>query len=283
MGFGMNEEIVGLIPAAGIGKRLYPFSKAVPKEMYPILGKAVIEHSIENLKLGGVDRIYVIVGYQKGALMDYIGDGSFFGVNVVYLYQLKRMGLGHGVLQGRGWIDTTFVTLLGDSFIEPKEEIRELIDYHKKERPIATVMLFEVEDTSGYGIVKFKSLDKGRGEIESMVEKPTREKARQLKTNGKFYAICGAYVFEPKIFEYLAKTKPGLNNEVQLTDAMMLAISNGERVNGYVLKGKYIDIGKWKTVLRTEKELLNKLDIDSYIEERERVMDKVKRQEENEK
>jgi UTP-glucose-1-phosphate uridylyltransferase len=279
----MNEEIVGLIPAAGIGKRLYPFSRAVPKEMYPILGKAVIEHSIENLKVGGIDKIYMIVGFQKGSLMDYIGDGSFFGVNVVYIYQLKRRGLGHGVLQGSRWIDKTFVTLLGDSFIEPKEELRELIDYHRKEKPLATLMLFEVKDTEGYGVVKFKNLRNGVGPLERMVEKPSKKEAENLKTNGKFYAICGAYVFEPKIFKYLEKTKPGLNEEVQLTDAMMLAIKNGEKINGFVLKGKYIDIGKWNTVLRTEKELLNGLDIDSHIREREEIMERVREHEENER
>lgn len=277
----MNEDIVGLIPAAGIGKRLYPFSRAVPKEMYPILGKAVIEHSIENLKVGGVKRIYMIVGFQKGALMDYVGDGSFFGVNVVYIYQLQRKGLGHGVLQGSGWIDRTFVTLLGDSFIEPKEELRELIDYHRKEKPIATVMLFEVKNTEGYGVVKLRGLDGGEGEVERMVEKPSRKEAEKLKTNGKFYAICGAYVFEPGIFKYLEKTMPGLNNEIQLTDAMSLALKNGEKINGFVLKGKYIDIGKWKTVLRTEKELLKNLDIVSHIKEREKIMEKVRKHEED--
>jgi dTDP-glucose pyrophosphorylase len=121
------DDIVGLIPAAGGGTRLYPFSRAVPKEMYPILGKAVIEHSIENLRKGGVKKIYMIVGYQKGAIMDYIGDGSFFDVNVAYVYQLQRKGLGHAILRAKDWIDKTFVTLLGDSFIEPKEEIRWMI------------------------------------------------------------------------------------------------------------------------------------------------------------
>jgi len=279
----MNEEIVGLIPAAGIGKRLYPFSRAVPKEMYPILGKAVIEHSIENLKVGGIDKIYMIVGFQKGSLMDYIGDGSFFGVNVVYIYQLKRRGLGHGVLQGSRWIDRTFVTLLGDSFIEPKEELRELIDYHRKEKPLATLMLFEVKDTEGYGIVKFKNLRNGVGPLERMVEKPSKRQAENLKTDGKFYAICGAYVFEPRIFEFLEKTKPGLNGEIQLTDAMVLALKNGEKINGFVLKGKYIDIGKWNTVLRTEKELLAGLNIDSHIREREEIMERVREHEENER
>jgi UTP-glucose-1-phosphate uridylyltransferase len=275
------SDIVGLVPAAGIGKRLYPFSRAVPKEMYPIFGKAVIEHAIENLKVGGVRNIYMIVGYQKGALMDYIGDGSFFGVNVIYLYQMNRKGLGHSIMQGKGWIDRTFVTLLGDSFIEPKEEIRELIAHHKKERPLATVMVFEVKDVAGYGIVKFRAIEKGTGQLEKMVEKPPKSEAESLRTDGKFYAICGAYVFEPKIFDYIAKTRPGLNKEVQLTDAMALALRSGERINGFVLKGKYLDIGKWHTVKETERFLGGIIDVDKHYDERERMMELVKKHEED--
>jgi len=274
------DEIVGLIPAAGIGTRLYPFSRAVPKEMYPIYGKAVIEHTIENLKIGGINKIYMVVGYQKGALMDYVGDGSFFGVNVVYLYQMTRRGLGHSILQGSGWIDKTFVTLLGDSFIEPKEEIRELINYHTKEKPIATVMLFEVDDVSGYGIAKFRDLKNGTGKIESMTEKPSKEAAKDLKTNGKFYALCGAYVFDPRIFKYIEKTPPGIKNEIQLTDAMALALKNGEKINGFVLKGKYLDIGKWNTVKETEKFMGGIMDIDKNYEERERMMEVARKHEE---
>jgi len=276
----MTDEIVGLIPAAGIGKRLYPFSRAVPKEMYPILGKAVIEHAIENLKIGGIKKIYMVVGFQKGSLMDYVGDGSFIGVNVAYLYQLTRKGLGHGILQGKNWIDKTFITLLGDSFIEPKEEIKELIDYHRKERPIATVMLFEVKNTKGYGIAKLKTMKNGTGPIEKMIEKPGKEECENLKTEGKFYALCGAYVFEPRIFDYIQKTPPGLNNEIQITDAMILALKNGEKINGFVLKGKYLDIGKWETVRDTERFIRENFDTDLHYREREEMMKKVKKHEE---
>lgn len=274
-----KDEIIGLVPAAGEGTRLYPFARAVPKEMYPILGKAVIEHCIENLKMGGVKKIYIIVGHQKGALMDYIGDGSFFDVNVAYIYQLRRMGLGHAILQGGNWIKNPFVVLLGDSFIEPKREMKDLIDLHKRERPISTVMLFEVEDPEGYGIVKLDDFRNGCGVVKKLVEKPSREEAEECKTNGKFYALCGAYVFEPRIFDYIRKTKPGAKNEIQITDSLELAVKSGENVLGFVMKGKYLDIGKWRTILRTEKEMLSGSDVEKHIRERERMMDKVKSQE----
>ncbi len=275
------DEVVGLIPAAGGGTRLYPFSRAVPKEMYPILGKAVIEHSIENLRIGGVNKIFIVVGFQKGSLMDYVGDGSFYGVDVAYLYQMRRKGIGHCIWKAKDWIQTTFVTLLGDSFIEPKEEIKEMIDFHKEKKPISTVLVFEVDDPTGYGIVKFKSTENGFGVIEKMVEKPTLEEAKDFAINGKYYALCGAYVFEPGIFDYIGKTSPGIKNEIQITDAISLAMKNGEHVFGMILKGKYLDIGKWNTVLKVENNLFKNSDIGKHIKERNEMMNKVRKHEEN--
>jgi UDP-N-acetylglucosamine diphosphorylase / glucose-1-phosphate thymidylyltransferase / UDP-N-acetylgalactosamine diphosphorylase / glucosamine-1-phosphate N-acetyltransferase / galactosamine-1-phosphate N-acetyltransferase len=270
------SDIVGLIPAAGSGTRMYPFSKSVPKELYPVLGKSVIEHTIENLKVGGVDNIYLVVGHQKGALMDYVGDGSFFGVRAAYIYQLKRRGIGHAILQAENWIGTTFVVMLGDSFIEPKTEIKELIDLHKKENALATLMLFKVPDPSGYGVVKFKSLDHGHGEVEKLVEKPDRETAKGFGIAGDYYAICGAYVFDRRIFEFIRKTRPGVKGEVQITDAIDLARRSGEKIMGMVLKGKYLDIGKWDTVLKVSKEMFHNSDIDASIKERTDMAEKMK-------
>ncbi len=276
------SDIVGLIPAAGSGTRLYPFARAVPKEMYPILGKAVIEHCVENLKEGGIKKIFMVVGYQKGALMDYIGDGSFFGVNTAYIYQMKRKGLGHAIYQGKDWIDTTFVTLLGDSFIEPKNEIKSLIAYHKKKKPIATLLLFEVKDPKGYGLAKIRCDSKGCGTIEKVKEKPDAKESAEFRVNGGYYAMCGGYVFEPEIFKYIEKTKPGAKGEIQITDAIQLALDSGEKVAGVLLKGKYLDIGKWKTILDTEKELLKFLDMDLHINERENLMERIREHDSNE-
>lgn len=272
----MNNEIVGLVPAAGEGSRMYPFARAVPKEMYPILGKSVIEHCIENLKEGGINKIYMIVGHQKGSIMDYLGDGSFFDVNISYIYQMKRGGLGHAILQGDKWINTTFVTLLGDSFIEPKHEINNLLNLHREKKPIATVLLFEVSDPKGYGVVKFKNLENSRGELEKLFEKPNEEQAKEFEFNDKYYALCGCYVFESKIFDYIKKTKPGAKNEIQITDAIQLALDSGERIYGLVLKGKYIDIGKWDTVLRVESEMIKNADIESSIKDREEITDRIR-------
>lgn len=271
----MKDKIVGLIPAAGGGTRLYPFSKAVPKELYPILGKPVIEHCVENLKEGGINRIFIVVGHQKGALMDYMGDGSLFGVKVAYIHQPQRKGIGLAILQARDWIDSTFVTMLGDSFIEPKREIRNLIDLHEEEEPFATLLLSKVEDPTSYGIAKFRR--EGRNLIiEKLIEKPNRRQARGYVVAGKYYAICGVYVFGPGIFDFIERTSPGRDNEVQITDSLALAIKHGERVLGVELAGKYLDIGKWATVLKVEKDMLQEHAIGFHAKERERLAQKVK-------
>jgi len=269
-------KFFGLIPAAGSGTRMYPFSRAVPKEMYPILGKSVIEHSIENLKEGGIDDIFIVVGHQKGALMDYIGDGSVFGVNVAYIHQTQRKGLGHAILQGKNWIKGSFVTLLGDSFIEPKKEINNILKLHEKMKPIATVLLFKVKNPIGYGIVKFKDIKNNCGMIEKIKEKPTLEEAEEFKIDEEYYALCGLYVFEPKIFDYIEKTKPGIGNEIWIADSIQLAMENGETVYGMLLSGRYLDIGKWSTVFEVKKQMFDTYDIDELVKEREEAAKKMK-------
>lgn len=269
-------KFFGLIPAAGSGTRMYPFSRAVPKEMYPILGKSVIEHSIENLKEGGIDDIFIVVGHQKGALMDYIGDGSVFGVNVAYIHQTQRKGLGHAILQGKNWIKGSFVTLLGDSFIEPKKEINNILKLHEKTKPIATVLLFKVKYPTGYGIVKLKDIEDNYGIIEKIKEKPTIEEAEEFKVDGEYYALCGLYVFEPKIFDYIEKTKPGIGKEIWIADSIQLAMENGETVYGMLLSGRYLDIGKWSTVFEVKKQMFDTYDIDELIKEREEAAKKMR-------
>ncbi|MEM2618956.1 MAG: sugar phosphate nucleotidyltransferase [Candidatus Hadarchaeales archaeon] len=270
----MKKDLVGLIPAAGVGTRLYPFSRAVPKELYPILGKATIEHCVETLREGGIRKIYIVVGYQKGAIMDYLGNGSDFGVNLAYIYQMRRGGIGHAILQAKEWIDSTFVALLGDSFIEPKEEIRKLVELHKRKHPVATLLLFKVTNPSAYGVARLRKEGKYL-RIERLVEKPSLELAREFEVEGQYYALCGAYVLEPEIFDFIARTPPGKRGEIEITDALQLAIEEGESILGWELKGKYMDVGKWETALQVEKEMFEKHDAKYHAKERTKFAEKI--------
>jgi UTP--glucose-1-phosphate uridylyltransferase len=227
----------------------------------------------------------MVVGHQKAPLMDYLGTGENYGVNLAYVWQMKRYGIGHAILQGQKWIDDTFVVLLGDSFVSPREEVKKLLDIHSAGQwkyigwdklmsnvyaevkyPIATVMLFEVSDPTGYGLAK---LEKNHT-ISSVIEKPNKYQAQKYKRkNGKYLAMCGLYVFEPKMFEFIKRTKPGRNNEIQITDAIKLAIRCKKLVFGHILKGTYYDIGKWHTTLNVEDKLRKSFVMDERIKEME--------------
>ncbi len=263
-------EFVGLIPAAGSGKRLYPFSRAIPKELYPLMGKPSIEHGIDCLKIGGIKKVFVIVGHQKGAIMDYLGNGEPYDTNISYLYQMKPKGLGHAILQAKDWIKKPFITLLGDSFIEPKHKIMDLIKKHEEKKPIATLLVQKIEDPASYGVVKFDS----DGKITKLIEKPDPEEAKEYLSDGSYYSICGVYVFDPKIFEYIEKTRPGKRGEIWITDSIANAVKNGETAYAVQLDGDYMDIGKWKTVFEAKRKMMEKKSFEEFVADREAMVKK---------
>ncbi len=253
--------IIAIIPAAGEGKRLEPFTRANPKELYHINRKAVIDHAVEVLhEHGGVDKIIVIVGRHKGALMDHLGNAGHLGhddLNISYVFQEERKGLAHAIYQTRPWINEDFIVHLGDSFVYPKSEIKKLVKIHHEEKPFATIMYREVKDPRRYGCLKIND-----GELVGAIEKPTFEEAKPLQLeNGKYPVIIGLYYFSHKIFEYIEKTPRGAKNEYQITDSIKLGLEKGETIKAVPLDGKYMDIGNWESVEKVEEffRSLNKL------------------------
>jgi len=209
----------GVIPAAGHGKRLEPLTLAMPKEMIRVGMKPVIEHVIDNLKACGISDIMVILGWRKGALIDYLGSGKRIGMNVVYRVQDEQKGTADAVYQAKEWIgNDDFVMVYGDNYFKPAENIAEAVKFHEQKGAMATVVLHPVDDPTRFGIVK---IDKD-GKVTGMVEKPALEQAEQYKTNGKYYNIAGLIILNPKIFEFIEKTPIGKNGEIQLTDAIEL-------------------------------------------------------------
>jgi dTDP-glucose pyrophosphorylase len=255
----MIKNIIGVIPAAGSGTRLLPYTRAIPKEMYPILGKTPIDYALESMQDVGIKRVFIIVGHKKGAIIDYVGDGSRYNLKVVYVYQEEQLGLGHAILQMEDFIDTTFLTILGDTIITPGTEIQELVNIHfnrceNVDKPISTILLNEVEDPSDYGVARIFENKR----IVELKEKPNERDRINFEKDGKYLAISGVYILEPDIFKFLRTTIPGKNNEIQLTDAMERAIEVGCNIYGYILKGDRYDIGSWKSLLDVEQKLLTK-------------------------
>lgn len=249
----------GVILAAGEGTRIRKVTYgAFPKELLPIGNIPTIRFPIEALKLAGVRDIFVVIAPQtKHGIIDGLQSGERFGVNICYVVQEKTgngpVGIGPAILSAKDWMGKgeDLVVALGDSILcdfsskNPLDCLKPLLKVHASMNPLATILVHPTDSNpTRFGVVKFRYLreDNGSffGEVEKMVEKPSMEVAKAYKANGYNYIVAGYYAFKPKIFSYIERTKPGAKNEVQITDAMALALENGERVCG-VVHGKNQD------------------------------------------
>ncbi len=246
----------GVILAAGKGTRLEPLTFSIPKEMIQIGGKPLIYHSVELFRKGGVDNIVVIVGNKKGAIIDYLRDGKWMGVDISYRFQQELNGVAKGVYVSRPLIDSTFAVTFGDEIIEPKENlIKEMVKLHKERGSRCTIGLASVKDPERYGIVK---IDRD-GRVLDLMEKPQkREDQERLRTGNSYLGIIGVYIFEPEIFKFIEKTKPGAKGEYQITDSIRLMLKSGLPCFAVVHRGLYRDVGTLEALVETEREILNR-------------------------
>ena len=273
---------IALIPAAGKGTRMLPNTRSYPKELMEFGEKPVIEHVISSVKEAGVKRVLLIVGHKKGAIIDYLGDGHYFGVSADYIFQEETKGLGHAILSGYPVIEddhTDFLVCFGDNIINPASEISNLIEIHEKYHPLATVMTFKTTTPQKYGVVKIVPNEDSTLRILDIKEKPqTVAEQQPFKYDGGFHAVSSVLAFNVKIFDYLRKTKPGYGGELQITDAIGLAIANNEKILAYQLNGRFIDIGGWEYLkdLKTYFANLSDEKIEKIISERNSLMEKLK-------
>jgi len=224
----------GLIPAAGKGERMEPFTDAYPKELLPVGEKAVIHHAIEDMKEAGITDICIVVGWKQHAIMDYLGSGEDLGVQLTYVVQDERNGLAGAVKSAEHVIeDETFAVVLGDNYVDDKTALQSLVRYHKEEDVHITLGAFQPEDVTDYGII-----DPGVGkEVEGLVEKPDEEEAPSD------IGVSGIYVFESAIFEGIENIDTGKNGEHQLTDAIHHLADKNYIVHYNMVKGTRIDVG----------------------------------------
>ncbi len=224
----------GLIPAAGMGKRLKPMTLAIPKELLMIGDKAVIEHVINAMKEAGVEEITIVVGWRKHAILDYLGSGKRLGVKLTYVVQEKRTGLAKAVYAGKHVNkDEPFLVVLGDNFFYPKTFLENIIRFHKMKKADATIGVACVDDPTRHGMIK-----PGKDNlIEDIVEKPSRD------DTPSDLGCIGIYVFKPDIYHAIENTKPGYNQEYQLTDSIKNLIDDKKRVYYEKIQGTHIDVG----------------------------------------
>lgn len=227
-----------VIPAAGLGTRFLPATKASPKEMLPLVDKPLIQYTVEEAVAAGIEDIIIITGRGKRAIEDHFdrsveleenlkGTGKSQLLhqirqistlaNFCYVRQSEALGLGHAVLCAQHLIgDEPFAVILGDEIIDaPVPALAQLIHVYKKHHgAVLGVQEVPKQDVSRYGIVTPKRLASGLHRVQDLVEKPSPAEAPSN------LAVIGRYVLPPEIFPILRKTTPGKNGEIQLTDAL---------------------------------------------------------------
>lgn len=244
----------GIVPAAGKGERLEPLTLAMPKEMIRVGTKPVIEHVLENIKYCGVRDVLVIIGWRKGALIDYLGSGERVGMDICYKVQDEQKGLAHAVYLAKDWIgNDDFVVVYGDNYFKPGKVMAEVAKFHKEKKADATILLYPVDDPTRFGIVKLED----DNSISAMVEKPGLEEAKPYQKNGKYYIIAGLVILNSRIFDYIEKTKPGKKNEIQITDSIELMRKDGGKICGFVFDGLRYDIGTFDSLVKADKLEIN--------------------------
>ena len=251
-----------VIPAAGFGTRMLPASKSVPKEMLPIYDKPTLHHIVKEVVDSGITDILIIISKDKGSIEDYFDvnfeleyelnkksseiSGEIHELskmaNIYTIRQKKKNGLGDAIKYAESFVgNEPFAILLGDDIIYNTSDelpcIKQMADiYETEESPVLGVQEVSWEDVDKYGIVNGVKTSDRITEVESLVEKPSREEAT---TN---LAILGRYIVTPDIFPILHETKPGKNNEIQLTDALN-KLAEKRKMIAYDFIGKRYDVG----------------------------------------
>jgi UTP--glucose-1-phosphate uridylyltransferase len=252
-----------VFPAAGLGTRFLPATKAIPKEMLPLVDKPIIQYGVEEALAAGCDQIIVITGRGKSAIEDHFdvsyeleseleerGKDELLKqvrkisdmINVAYVRQKKAMGLGHAVLMARELVgDEPFGVILPDDIIDAKVPcLKQMIDvYNDTGCSVLATQEVEGNAISAYGVLDATPTGKHEGrlyEVRNMVEKPKPEDAPSN------LAIIGRYVLTPAIFDMLEATEPGKGGELQLTDGIKQLLKH-EKVYGYTFEGTRHDTG----------------------------------------
>jgi dTDP-glucose pyrophosphorylase len=239
----------GLIPAAGNGSRMGPFTRAIPKELLPVGDKAVMEHNVIMMVDSGITDIVIVVSPCKHGLSDYFGSGKRFGANFTYVVQDETDGLAGAVLAGEHAIGgSAFVVALGDTFFTDRNALVSLMKRYSDTVSVVAVSVAEVDDVSRYGIIEPLS-----GVVLDVIEKPHVHDAPST------LGMTGLYVFRNDIFDAIRMTERGYNNEYQLTDTIKILIDDGHRVVYNVINGEHIDVGTPEDLMRANEYYLQKL------------------------
>lgn len=250
-----------IIPAAGLGTRFLPATKAQPKEMLPIVDKPTIQYIVEEAVASGIEVIVIVTGRSKRAIEDHFDksielevelqkkhnedllklvDDIANMVNVIYVRQKEPLGLGHAILTAKDIIgNEPFGVMLGDDVVDSKvPALKQLMDAYETTggKTVLGVQRIDEKETDKYGIIATDNTAEKLHKVSALVEKPEIGKAPSN------LAILGRYVITPEIFDMLEHTKPGKGGEIQLTDALQ-HLQKVQDMYAYEFEGKRYDVG----------------------------------------
>ena len=283
-----------IIPAAGLGTRFLPATKAQPKEMLPIVDKPTLQYIIEEAIESGIEEILIITGRNKSSIENHFdksveleleleksGKDELLEevrkisdmVNIHYIRQKEPKGLGHAIHCAKSFIgNEPFAVLLGDDIVYNPEKpcLKQMIEaYYEYKTTILGVQTVTQEDVSKYGIVDGEQVADRVYTVKDLVEKPSVDEAPSN------VAILGRYIINPGIFEILEHTKPGKGREIQITDALK-ELAKIEKMYAYDFKGKRYDVGNKQCFLEaTVEHALRREDLrEEFLEYLVKVVEK---------
>jgi len=248
-----------VFPAAGLGTRFLPVTKASPKEMLPIVDKPMIQYAVEEAERCGIDEFIVITGKTKRAIEDHFDEAweleenlrkngkhdllrqieHLSGYRFAFIRQGVPRGLGHAILCARPFVkDEPFAVILSDDLIDPEDRLLEnmIRTSQKYNATVVALQRVPVEEIHRYGVIKGRKVEENIFKLTDMVEKPSASEAPSDM------AIIGRYILMPEIFRFIEKTPPGRGNEIQLTDAIRSMLRR-KPVYGYLFDGRRYDGG----------------------------------------
>ncbi len=226
-----------VILAGGIGTQLRPYTYEVPKSLLPVKGKPILEYIIDELKANFINEIILSTGYLGNKIKEHFGDGKKFGVHITYSDENSPLQTGGAIQRVKNQIDQgPFLVIHGD--IVTSLSLRDLIEFHQKEKPIATVALTPVNKPSEFGQLALHGT-----RVVRFYQNVTSEEVKSNLVN------CGIYICEPSIFQYFPKDK-----QIFLFEDVIEKLITEKKVNGFVFEGQWFDVGNPKNYERAIKE-----------------------------
>ncbi|MFX1404512.1 MAG: sugar phosphate nucleotidyltransferase [Promethearchaeota archaeon] len=233
-----------VIPAAGKGRRIRPYSEKVPKPMIQVFNRPILAHVIDRCKDAGITNIIIVVNPESNAVENYFGDGSEFGVSIEYVRQPKPEGIGHAVGLTEGIVEIPFAVYLGDELYIDSDH-RGFIRSFDDTGFAASIGIMRVEDENLIRKNYSVEIDLETHIIQHLVEKPV-----ELTNN---ILGCGSYIFNETVFEAIRHTPRSKKNEIEITDTLNTLRELGYVVGGYFLGGHYLNVTYPADIVEAEK------------------------------